>query len=188
MSKRVVVIGGGVVGTSCAYYLNLSGWDVTIVEQKTVGSGASHANCGYVSPSHILPLAGPGVMGKTLKAMLSPNSPFSIKPRFDPSLWNWLLKFACRCNERDMLAAGRAIHSLLQESRRLYDELFAVESLDVEWQTKGLLFTFLTKAAMEHHTHTVELLSEKFDVRAVRYDGDAVTSLEPALKSGLAGG
>lgn len=188
MSQRVIVIGGGVIGTACAYYLNKSGCDVTIVEQKTVGSGASHANCGFVSPSHILPLAGPGVMGKTLKAMFSPNSPFSIKPRFDPALWSWLIRFARRCNQRDMLAAGKAIQSLLNESRRLYDELFATEPLDVEWETRGLLFVFLTKAAMDHHEHTDQFVGEHFGLRAVRYDGDAVTKLEPALKSGLAGG
>jgi D-amino-acid dehydrogenase len=181
-------VGGGVVGVACAYYLNKAGWDVTIVEQKTVGSGASHANCGFVSPSHILPLAGPGVMGKTLQAMMSSNSPFSIRPRLDPSLWSWLMAFASRCNERDMLASGRAIQSMLNESRRLYDALFADEALDVEWQTLGLLFTFLTKHAMEHHVHTDNLLGEKFGLRAVRYDGDDVTKLEPALKPGLAGG
>jgi D-amino-acid dehydrogenase len=184
----VIVIGGGVIGTACAHYLNRSGWDVTIVEQKTVGSGASHANCGFVCPSHVLPLAGPGVMGRTLKAMFSPNSPFSIKPRFDPALWSWLLKFARRCNARDMLAAGHAIQSLLNESRRLYDELFAAEPLDVEWQTRGLIFAFLTKSAMDHYAHTDQLLGDNFGLRAVRYDGDAIAELEPALKPGLAGG
>ena len=158
MSQRVIVIGGGVIGTACAYYLNQAGWEVTIVEQQQFASGASHANCGFVCPSHVLPLAGPGVIGKTLKAMLSPNSPFSIKPRFDPALWSWLLQFARRCNERDMLAAGRTIQELLNTSRRLYDELFATESLDAEWQTRGLLFAFQSQAAMEHYSHTDHLL------------------------------
>ena len=188
MSQRVIVIGGGVIGTACAYYLNQAGWEVTIVEQQQFASGASHANCGFVCPSHVLPLAGPGVIGKTLKAMLSPNSPFSIKPRFDPALWSWLLQFARRCNERDMLAAGRTIQELLNTSRRLYDELFATESLDAEWQTHGLLFAFQSQAAMEHYSHTDHLLREHFAAGATRYDGDDVAKLEPALKPGLAGG
>ncbi len=188
MPQRVIVIGGGVIGTACAYYLNKSGWDVTIAEKGRFAGGASHANCGFVCPSHVLPLAGPGVMAKTMKAMLSPNSAFSIKPRFDPALWSWLLQFARRCNERDMLAAGRTIQELLNTSRRLYDELFATESLDAEWQTRGLLFPFLTQAAMDHYAHTDQLLGEQFGMRAVRYDGDDVAKLEPALKLGLAGG
>jgi len=185
---KVVVIGGGVIGTACAYYLQKSGWDVTVIEQNTVGSGASHANCGFVSPSHILPLAGPGVMGRTLKAMLLPNSPFSIRPRFDPALWSWLLKFARRCNSRDMIEAGRGIQALLNESRRLYDELFATELLDVEWQTRGLIFVFRSRAGMEHYAHTDELLGREFGLHAVRYDGEALNNLEPALKPGLGGG
>lgn len=188
MSQSVIVIGGGVVGTACAYYLNKAGWNVTIVEQKTIGSGASHANCGLVCPSHVLPLAGPGVMGKTLRAMLSPNSPFSIKPRFDPALWKWLLQFTGYCNQQAMLSAGHAIQSLLNESRRLYDELFAEEALDAEWQTEGLLFPFLTEAAMNHYQHTDELLGQHFGMHAVRYSGDELVKLEPALKPGLAGG
>lgn len=188
MPQRVIVIGGGVIGTACAHYLNRAGWNVTIVEQHSFAGGASHANCGFVCPSHVLPLAGPGVMGRTLRAMLSPNSPFSIKPRFDPELWSWLLSFARRCNERDMLAAGRVIQDLLNTSRRLYDELFATEPLDAEWQTRGLLFAFQTKAAMEHYAHTDHLLREQFGAGATRYDGDEVARLEPALKTGLAGG
>jgi D-amino-acid dehydrogenase len=56
---RVVVIGSGVVGTACAYYLARSGWQVTLLERGDFGMGCSHANCGYVCPSHVLPLATP---------------------------------------------------------------------------------------------------------------------------------
>ena len=42
------------------------------------------------------------------------NSPFAIKPRLDPALWSWLLHFARRCNDRDMIAAGRGIQPLLR--------------------------------------------------------------------------
>src|SRR5262245_44382071 len=106
---RAVVIGGGVIGAASAYYLNRTGWQVTVIDRGEFGGGCSHANCGLVCPSHVLPLAGPGVIGKTIKALFEKNAPFSIKPRLDPSLWNWLIRFAQRCNERDMLDSARAI-------------------------------------------------------------------------------
>ena len=188
MTKRVIVIGGGVIGAACAHYLHASGWHVRIVEKKGFGSGAAHANCGYVSPSHVLPIPGPGVIGKTLKAMLSPNSPFSIKPRFDPALWSWLIQFARYCNARQMLAGGKTIQKLLNSSRAMYDDLFANEPLDAEWQTSGVLYPFLNQAGMDHYAETDKRLNTEFGLAAVRYDGDAVSTLEPALKSGLAGG
>src|SRR5439155_9613967 len=185
---RVIVVGGGVIGAACAYYLSKAGWQVSIVEQGAFGAGCSHGNCGFVCPSHVLPLAMPGAVGSALRAMLRPNSPFSIKPRFDPSLWSWLLRFARRCNGHDMMRAGRAIQALLNSSRALYDELFTAEPFDCEWETRGLLFVFRGRHAMEDYAHTDKLLRESFDLPAKRYDGEAVRELEPALKSGLAGG
>jgi D-amino-acid dehydrogenase len=187
-NKRAVVIGGGVIGVASAYFLRQSGWDVTLVDKGQVGKGCSHGNCGYVSPSHVLPLAQPGAIGRTIKAMLSRNSPFSIRPRLSGSLWSWLFHFARRCNERDMLESGRAIQALLNSARKLYDELFSQERLDVEWEARGLVFVLLTKPAMEHFAEADKLLRENFGLSATRYDGDAVVELEPALKSGLAGG
>src|SRR5437870_5636545 len=107
--RRAIVIGGGVIGAACAYYLAKASWQVKVLDRAVFGRGCSHGNCGFVSPSHVLPLAGPGVISQTLKAMLAKNSPFSVKPRFDWSLWSWLWRFARRCNERDMLASARAI-------------------------------------------------------------------------------
>src|SRR5688500_3588511 len=71
--KHVIVIGGGVIGAFSAYYLNRAGHAVTIVERGEFGRGCSHANCGLISPSHVLPLAAPGAIGATMRAMLRPN-------------------------------------------------------------------------------------------------------------------
>src|SRR5262245_6588455 len=121
MTRRVIVIGGGVIGAACAYYLNRDGWRVTILDQGGFGKGCSHGNCGFVSPSHVLPLAAPGAISMALGSLLQPDSPFRVKPRFDLRLWWWLLAFARRCNRRAMLQAGRAIQALLNSSRQLYD-------------------------------------------------------------------
>jgi D-amino-acid dehydrogenase len=186
--KRAIVVGGGVIGAACAYYLNHSGWEVSIVDQDAFGRGCSHANCGYVCPSHVLPLAVPGAVRAGLKALLQPNGPFTIRPRLDPALWSWLWRFARRCNHRDMLAAGQAIQALLTSSRRLYEKVLSEEAIDCEWQSRGLLFVFHSPKAMDHYAETDRLLRETFHTPARRFDGAALTELEPALKPGLAGG
>src|SRR5262245_39230023 len=188
MTPRVVVVGGGIIGAACAHFIVKSGLLVEIVEQGEFGRGCSHANCGYVCPSHILPLAQPGAVRSALKALFTPDSPFTIRPRFDLSLWSWLFRFTRRCNQRDMLAAGDAIKALLVSSRALYDDLFRVDSLDAEWETRGLVLVFQTQKAMDHYAETDGLLRERFDMGAVRYEGESLERLEPALKLGLAGG
>jgi D-amino-acid dehydrogenase len=188
MSRSVVVVGGGVIGTACAYYLSRAGWEVTILDQGRFGRGCSHANCGFVCPSHVLPLAAPGAVSMALRSMLTRNSPLSIKLRFDFDLWAWLARFALRCNTAYMFEAGRGIQALLNSSRTLYDDLLKTEAIDCEWQSLGLLFVLETRAAMEHYAHTAKLLHDRFGLPDERFEGSALNDLEPALKPGLAGG
>lgn len=188
IGRHIVVVGGGVIGTACAYYLLRSGWNVAIAERNRFGMGASHANCGFVCPSHVLPLAEPGVVWRTLKSMFARNSAFRIKPRLDFSLFRWLWNFTRRCNRTDMLSAGHAIQALLDSSLSLYRRLIPEEKLECEWEMQGLLFAFRSPKEMEAYAATDQLLRESFNCPAERYDADAVNRLEPALKPGLAGG
>ena len=188
MAGRAVVVGGGVIGACSAYYLARAGWRVTVLDRGTFGMGCSHANCGYVCPSHVLPLAVPGAVWATLKTLFRRNSPLKVRPLTALANFAWFLGFARRCNPRDMLAAGKGIQALLNSSRTLYDELIRNEGIDCEWETKGLLFVFQTRAAFDHYAHTDELLREHFHTSAKRIDGDAIAAFEPTLRPGLAGG
>lgn len=187
-SDPVIVVGGGVIGAASAYYLTRLGRTVTLLDRGEFGKGCSHGNCGFVSPSHVLPLAAPGAIWPALKALFTPNSPFSIKPRIDFALWSWLFRFARRCNQHDMLESGRGIQALLTSSRALYDDLMREEPFDCEWQARGVLFVLQSHHAMEHFAESARLLRESFGLAGTRYDGDALQELEPALKPGLAGG
>jgi D-amino-acid dehydrogenase len=188
MPGTVLVVGGGVVGTACAYYLAKAGWPVTLIDRGRFGAGCSHANCGYVCPSHVLPLAAPGAVWSTLKTLFRRNSPLKVRPGAVLGNLGWFLGFARRCNERDMLAAAAGIQALLNSSRSLYDDLLREQAIDCEWDTHGLLFVFRSRAAFDHYAHADELLRTKFNLPAKRFDADALLALEPALKPGAAAG
>ena len=83
MSKEVIVIGGGIIGLSSAYYLQKAGHKVTVIDKSDFSSGASYVNAGYITPSHIISLAAPGMINKGIKWMLNSSSPFYVKPRLD---------------------------------------------------------------------------------------------------------
>ena len=125
-NPKVVVIGGGVIGGMCAWELARAGCEVTLVEKGKFGKACSHGNCGYISPSHVLPLARPGTISHTLKSMLKPNSPFAVKPRFSAEALKWFWRFARRCNKQDMLESAQGIHALLQSSLHLFKELAGI--------------------------------------------------------------
>ena len=168
--SHVVVIGGGVIGASSAYFLRQAGYRVTLLEKDAFGSGCSHGNCGLVCPSDALPLAGPGAIGKTLKTLFKRHNPLYIKPRISPRLWFWLAKFALRCNARHMLQAASARMPLLESSLHLYQELLEKEQLECEWQKNGLLYVYKDAAAMEGYRATDAFLTKHFALAAKRLE------------------
>jgi D-amino-acid dehydrogenase len=188
VAKSVVVVGGGIVGACTGYSLAKSGWRVTVVDRAEFGSGCSHGNCGYICPSHALPLASPGAVWSTLKTLFHRNSPLKLHIPSVLSRMGWFWNFARRCNERDMLASAKGISALLNSSRRLYDELLANEAIDCQWESKGLLFVFQSETAFDHYAEVDRLLAERFNLPAKRFNGDELLTLEPSLKPHVASG
>ena len=90
---KAIVIGGGIIGLSSAYYLKESGWDVTVLDKTDLSDNCSYGNMGMIAPSHFVPLAAPGILSQGLKWMLNSRSPFYVKPSLNINLVNWGLKF-----------------------------------------------------------------------------------------------
>lgn len=185
--RHVVVIGGGVIGTACAYYLSRDDWDVTLLDAEEAGRGCSHANCGLISLSHAMPLNAPGAVRKTLRGMLRPNSPFSVRPRFDVGLWIWLMKFALRCTKSHCQRSAVAKAALLESTGRLYQALMQEEQIDCEWEQVGCLFVFRDHALMRAYAETDAMLRRDYGIGGDPLDAEALLEFEPALKPVVAG-
>lgn len=183
-----IIVGGGAIGCGSAYYLAKQGLKVRVVEADRIGAACSHGNCGYICPSHAMPLTAPGAIAKTIGTALNPNAALYIKPRLDPGLWSWLARFAGRCRTGPMMQAAAARNALLASSMALYRGLLASEPIDVEWDDRGLLFVFKSAKEFDEYGHSVEIAKREFGVRFDAYEGPRLTELEPALKPELAGG
>ncbi len=183
----ILILGAGVIGLCCALELLKAGRGVTLIDAGRVGGGSSHGNCGTITPSHATPLAAPGMIGKALRWMLQADAPFYVKPRFDPALAGWLLRFARRCNARDYRASGQAKAALLSASRALLEANVRDENLDCEFRADGSIYVYRDPILFDTASALVEHLRE-FDVRAQLLDANALARTEPALRDGMAGG
>lgn len=184
----VVVVGGGVVGGWSAYHLASRGCRVTLIERGTIGSGASSGNCGYLCPSHVMPLCGPGAIGHALPQLLSRGGALSIPLRFDPVLWRWLVGFARNCGVTSESRAAAARHELLRASYRLYQDYLADRRVDCRWNDRGLLMVHRDHRTWDGFQAMAERLASEFDVHADRLDAKQLCELDPSLVDSLAGG
>ncbi len=186
-SRRILVVGGGVIGAACSHELARRGYQVTVIDRGLWGSACSHGNCGLICPSHVLPLTEPGTVRKTIASLLKGNSPFSIRPRFDPRLWKWLWRFFRRCRYDLMLDAARVRMPLLERSLSAYGEMVEAGILDCEWEARGSLYIYRDQKQLDKFAATAGMLEQEFDLFPELLDGDQLQAMEPALKPGLAG-
>ncbi len=184
----VLIIGGGSIGLNCAYYLLKSGRKATVVDSNEVAQGSSAGNAGHIVPSHIIPLAVPGIVPTALKWMLDPkNSPFGMKVSLDPKYISWLLQFVMACNESNVQRAIPPLNSLGQLSAKNFAQLIAEEKFDCHYQEKGLLFLYKTEDAFAGGKHEADLM-RKHGIPVDVLDKPALHDREPAARDEVLGG
>jgi D-amino-acid dehydrogenase len=178
---KAIVIGGGIIGLSSAYYLNQSGWDVTVLDKEDFLNNCSYGNAGYVCPSHFIPMATPGIVKQGLKWMLNSRSPFYVQPRLNGALIDWGLKFMRSATPEKVAAAAIPLKDIAVLSQYEYETWTKLPGFDFAYEHNGLLEIFQTEKAAEHAHHTVEKAHE-LGLDAVLLSYEELKKLEPHTK------
>jgi len=186
MSKEVIIIGGGIIGLCSAYYLQMEGHHVTIVDQSGMEAGASYVNAGYLSPSHIIPLSAPGVMKKGLKWMFNSSSPLYIKPRLDLDFLQWVWAFNKSCTQKNVNNAIPVIKDISVFSQELYDDIKNSEDFNFHYKKNGLFMFCQTEKALENEIKIAHLAKQEgLNVREI--DLNELKVLEPNVEVNVRG-
>lgn len=195
--KKIILIGGGIAGLCSAYYLIKEGFEVSIIDSGDISKGASFINAGYLTPSHFVPLAEPGMFGKGLKSMLNSSSPFYVKPRLDLDFFKWIYHFIQSSTSDKVEKALPVLLGINLKSRDLFEEMHASVDFHFHYEKKGILMAFKNAESEEHEMklaqraaiegleveeiakkdlHKVEPLFSDDVIGAVHYQCDAHTT------------
>ena len=187
MSKRIVIIGGGIIGLCVAYYAQRRGHRVTVLERGARDhDSCSLGNAGMIVPSHFTPLAAPGMVALGLKWMWNPESPFYIKPRLDGDLLAWALKFWRAATPARVRAAAPLIRDLSFASRACFEELAAQSGFDFGLEKRGLLMLCKTPHALDDEAR-MAATARALGIPADVLDARAAAALEPSVRMDIAG-
>ncbi len=191
MSRHVGVVGGGIIGLCCAYYLARQGHRVTLLDRGAPAEeNCSHGNAGLVVPSHIIPMAAPGVAWAGLKWMRDPQSPFYVQPRLSRGLAAWGWRFMRAGTPARVRAAAPVLMRLNMASRAAFEELsdeLSDEPSGFDFERRGLLMLFQTQAALDEEGHVAEH-ARRLGMPAEILDAQQVARRDPGIQMDVRGG
>ncbi len=184
---HIGIVGGGIIGLSSAYYLTKEGHQVTIIDQGDLSGGCSFGNAGMIVPSHIIPLAAPGMIGKGIRWMFNSSSPFYVKPRLNRDLLAWGYQFYKHATKEHVTQSIPALKELSLLSKTHYQKLAAELPFDFGYHERGLLMLYQTKEAEHEEIETVAL-ANAHGVEARILSSEEVQAHEPDVRVSARGG
>jgi D-amino-acid dehydrogenase len=187
---KILVLGGGVIGVTTAYYLARDGHEVTVIErQSQAASETSYANAGLIAPGHAFAWASPKAPGIMLRSLFNDDQALRFKWSADPRLWSWVGLFLRQCTSARArintirklglcVYSVEALHEVVADSQVAYDGL-----------NGGNLYFYRTPETFEKGVeHTGILREHGLDMQVL--ERDRVAEIEPALaphKDAIAG-
>ena len=187
VSKHVVIVGGGIIGLSIAYYCSRKGHRVTLIERGGPNrDGCSFVNAGMVVPSHVVPLASPGMVQLGLRWMWNPESPFYVKPRWSADLISWGWKFHRAATQAHVDRAAPILRDLHFASRDCYKEWAALWNNDFHLAERGMLMLCNTEHGLEEETKAADY-ARGLGIAAEVLTPSATAEIEPNLRMAIVG-
>ena len=183
---HAVVVGGGVIGVCCAYFLARRGARVTVLERDEIGRAASYGNAGTIAPGHT-PINKPGRVKQALRSVFDPLSSLYVAPRPDPELAMWLWAFSRTCTERHLEFCMRVLGPLGHATSELFDALIEREKLDCCYRHEGYHEIYLTERGLESAKREASFI-ERYGFHPETLSGDVLRQREPAINDQVLGG
>ena len=149
--QQVIIIGGGVVGLSSAWWLAEAGYQVSLLERAPeVGSGSSYGNGGQLSYRYVSPLADEGVPMKALQWMFQDTGPLHFRPEADLRQYRWLASFLAHCRadvNRKTTAKLLELGELSRQGMKQLEIVIPLEEFD--WRDAGKLVVYRSRDVFE---------------------------------------
>lgn len=188
---KVIVLGGGVIGVTTAYYLAQAGHEVTLIERHAeAGQETTFANGGQIAASHVVPWSNPDAPMAILSSIGREDAPLIVRLKADRHMWAWGLRFLRNCSSRRFGVNRERSLRLAAYSREMLRELGRETGIAFDHRTQGILEIFRTPRAFETAARGAERAhAEGGDERVL--DRAGCLEVEPALEGAeteIAGG
>jgi D-amino-acid dehydrogenase len=180
---RAVVVGGGVIGVTTAYYLARAGIEVVLVEkEQDIAPETSRTNAGLIAPGHSFAWASPAAPRLLVRSLLGRESSIGLRLPPEPRLVPWGLRFLRECTAHRARTNSLVKLRLARFSQGELEALIEAENIDCSYRRGGVLFLYRTSAEFDAGKSKMALMrANGQEMRELT--ASQIADVEPALAS-----
>ncbi len=188
---KTIVLGGGIIGITTAWYLAQEGHQVTVLERREeTGLETSFQNGALLAPGHSQAWASPTAPKTLIKSLFQDDPVLRFRIRTEPEFWRWGIEFLRNCTaekyRENTLRIMRVMKYGVEQLRVLRDKT----GIEYDGNDKGIIYLFRTQQTLEHGVVAWNLLKEH-GLPLEEVTREQCVEIEPALgvsKEKIAGG
>lgn len=178
---RIAVIGAGIVGCSCALWLQRKGIAVTLIDPGEPGSGTSSGNAGTIADYGCVPVNNPALFKRLPSLLTSRESPLSLNLGYALAHPSWMIRFLGNCREHKVARITRVLGKLLAKTYEGLDPLLDMANARDLVRQHGCMYVYENEQQFQAALPSNRARrAQGFDY--VELDRADIHDLEPALK------
>ncbi len=186
-SKRVGVVGAGIIGVAVASYLQRDGHEVFIVDPNEPGRGASFGNAGVFGTSSVVPMSMPGVIRQVPGWLRDPLGPLAVRWSYLPFVAGWLARYIAAGRPERVERQARALRDMLGRAVDNLAPLVQAAEATAVFHHQGSLFVYRSAEGFAKDRRAWDLRTRN-GVQWQELDAAGLRQFEPSLSSNCAHG
>ena len=178
--KEIVVVGAGIVGICSAYFLQKSGFKVTIIDKEDPGSMTSFGHACTFADYASIPVNSPSLLGQIPSMLFKRDSPLAIDFFYLIRNLPWALKFLKNCRQDKVEEIAKSLANFLKHSQLSYDEIFKEVKVSEYIKNEENIYLFDSKKAYDDYKYAT-LIRKNNNVEVIELNKNQIFDLEPNL-------
>ncbi|MDC2992195.1 FAD-binding oxidoreductase [Pelagibacteraceae bacterium] len=178
--KNIAVVGAGIVGICCAYFLKKSGLSVTLIDREDPGTMTSFGHaCSFADYANV-PVNYPGLIWDIPKMLLKKDGPLAVDFFYIVKHLPWALSFLKNCKKEKVDEIASSLTNLLKHSQISYDEIFKEVNVQEYISHEENLYLFDSKKSLDDYEYA-NVIRKNNRVKVRNLKKEEVKQLEPNI-------
>ncbi len=177
----VAVVGAGIVGTSCALWLQKKGFSVILIDPEKPGSGTSYGNACTIADYGCVPINSPTIFRRLPGLLFSKESPLSVDPGYALRHLSWQIRFLRNCRKTKVERISRILGKLLKKTYQGLDPLIEFSGSQHLLSQPGCMYVYKNSGEFKNARAANQLRRDQ-GVEFTELDAGDIHDLEPNIK------